>query len=842
MGLYGAYYSGLSGMKAQSGAIAAASDNITNTNTVGYKKSDPKFLTLVSDTTTSSSSYSSGAVQLANRTMVDEQGMIQSTGIVSDIAVSGKGMLVVNDKDDGSGNFLFTRAGSFRQDAKGNFVNSAGMTLMAWPVDNEGRIPGQSGNLNTISNALLDSLDSVNLKSVSGAVSATSNVKIAANLDSAQEVLEGAGQTISIVNTSTENYGIGLDDLIVPNGNMEQGEMLKIYDGSTNYTYVYGGITSSNNVTGGIFGAINNTQLFTTGITNGDQFTISNAQIGTLTFTFTTNVPDTSSGYFNNLTTLADALDRASGITARIQGNRIFLSAEDANQGLTFANVGAATLVGPLGFTNIAASSGQLDNDGVASTFDITATAILGSSTTGGTFTATATDTFTITTPALGTITYTFVAGAPGAGQFNTLSNLATAINATSGLEANILNNVLTIKPTTPTDTMTFGFTGTNFPTAFGIADTAALPGTAQRFSTLSALSDMINNTTGIAAKATSSGVTSATLKIYNVNPLGTISYDYAFQLPSTTANMLSEFSLTRNVSSATMTSNYDTAKGTPSTTPTGPSYDPLGANAGNMAGGTITPHFSRNFEVYDPLGNRHDFRISFVKLNVNQWGVEVYVLNPDDIISSTGRTDGMVASGNVVFNGDGSLKDVTPALLDEIDLSWSNGALDSAITLFLGTAGAPAGTAGATQIGLRDGLSQIRSDYNVQFVEQNGVSAALLSSINIDSLGFIIANYSNGLSQKLFKIPLADFPNVNGLTVMNGNVYSANQSAGAFNLREAATGGAGTIQSSALEQSNAELADELTRLVVAQRAYEADSQIISAVNELLKQLNRLFG
>ncbi|MBN8827851.1 MAG: flagellar hook-basal body complex protein [Sphingobacteriia bacterium] len=839
MALYGAFFSGLSGMHGTSQAIASAADNITNSNTVGYKASSVSFKTMVTGSS-SKNNYISGGVQIVNRKLVDYQGMIQSTGVVSDIAVSGKGMIVVNSRNDGTGDFLFTRAGSFRQDNLGNFVNAAGHTLMAWQLDNEGRIPGEPGNINTISNALLDSLTPVNLRSLSGAVAATTKVDFSMNLDAGERVLQGAGQTIRIPSTSTQNSAVNMSDILVPNANLPIGATLKINDAANTYTYTYGGLSYSNDVTLGIMGATNATQVFTTGLTNGDKFTISTSNLGTLTYTFTTSTPDVTSGYFNNLATLAQAISNTQGMTARVQNNRLWVSPIDANDNMTFANVGAATMVGSLGLFNVAASAPAILGDGVVTSEDITATPMFGQNTAAGVFVGptAGVDTLTITTPSGGTSTFTFNSP-PGAGQFESLSTLATAINATAGLNANILNGRLSISSDTYTDTITFGYTGTDFPTTLGLADATALPGNVQRFTTLQGLRTMINDTDTIAATTVSSSSANASLYIYNKNPLGIIMYDYGYPLPNATTNPLTEFGLVRNVD--TLASNTDLAKGVATIAPTGPAYDPLGITADNMAGGDVVPQFSRNFEVYDPLGARHDFRISFVKVATNVWAAEIYALDPDDIVISSGRTDGMVAYGNITFNGDGSLRNVTSQLTAPITLTWTNGAIASTINLDLGTAGLPAGTVGATVIGLRDGLSQVHADYNVQFVEQNGVSAALLSTIDIDGSGYIIANYSNGLSQKLFQIPLGEFPNYDGLAAKDGNVYASNQEAGAFNLRKPNSGSVGTLQSNALEQANVELADELTKLVVAQRGYEANTQIIKTVNELLRELNRLF-
>jgi len=107
--LYGSLLTGSSGLNSQSSALAIISDNITNSNTVGYKAGDASFSTLV--TSASSSDYSSGGVSATNKVLINEQGVIQETSSTSDIAIEGNGFLVVNTKSDGSGTNLLTRAG-----------------------------------------------------------------------------------------------------------------------------------------------------------------------------------------------------------------------------------------------------------------------------------------------------------------------------------------------------------------------------------------------------------------------------------------------------------------------------------------------------------------------------------------------------------------------------------------------------------------------------------------------------------------------------------------------------------------------------------------------------------
>lgn len=187
MSLYGALFSGVSGLVAQSSAMGAISDNITNVSTVGYKNTTTNFQTLVTKQT-SSTFYSAGGVQSKPRQMNDVQGLLQASTSQTDISVSGSGFFVVNEtsRPGIQNQYLFTRAGSFIMDDEGYLKNSAGYYLQAWPTDASGNvIPANSAltvtNQNIISR---DYLETVNLSRVGGTAAATGRISIGANLPS----------------------------------------------------------------------------------------------------------------------------------------------------------------------------------------------------------------------------------------------------------------------------------------------------------------------------------------------------------------------------------------------------------------------------------------------------------------------------------------------------------------------------------------------------------------------------------------------------------------------------------------------------------------------------------
>ncbi|PHS74828.1 MAG: hypothetical protein COB59_11905 [Rhodospirillaceae bacterium] len=194
MSLYGALFSGVSGLTAQSSAMGAISDNITNVSTIGYKGTTVNFQTLVTKQT-SSTFYSAGGVQSKPRQSTDVQGLLQASTSSTDVALSGGGFFVVNQANTPgiSDPYLYTRAGSFIQDDQGFLKNSAGYYLQGWPTDAAGTVVPSSAALTVTNQNIIstDYLESINLNRVGGTAAATSNVAVGANLPSSS----GTGDT-----------------------------------------------------------------------------------------------------------------------------------------------------------------------------------------------------------------------------------------------------------------------------------------------------------------------------------------------------------------------------------------------------------------------------------------------------------------------------------------------------------------------------------------------------------------------------------------------------------------------------------------------------------------------
>ena len=135
MSLYGMMRTSVSGMQAQANRLSAVADNIANSDTTGYKAYTTHFSQLVTPGIQSENSleFGSGGVITDLRQSISQQGTLEYTNSVTDLAINGNGFFVVNDP---AGMPFLTRAGSFVPDSEGRLVNSAGMALTGYSLEN----------------------------------------------------------------------------------------------------------------------------------------------------------------------------------------------------------------------------------------------------------------------------------------------------------------------------------------------------------------------------------------------------------------------------------------------------------------------------------------------------------------------------------------------------------------------------------------------------------------------------------------------------------------------------------------------------------------------------------
>ena len=130
--------------------------------------------------------------------------------------------------------------------------------------------------------------------------------------------------------------------------------------------------------------------------------------------------------------------------------------------------------------------------------------------------------------------------------------------------------------------------------------------------------------------------------------------------------------------------------------------------------------------------------------------------------------------------------------------------------------------------------LSGFATDSTTSSIAQNGSRAAQLQTISIDKQGNIVATFGSGQSVKLAQLAMASFNNPKGLFKLGANLYGESGAAGLPNIGTAGSGGKGTLISSALETSNVDIAEEFTKMILAQRGFQASAWTITVSDELL--------
>jgi len=209
---------------------------------------------------------------------------------------------------------------------------------------------------------------------------------------------------------------------------------------------------------------------------------------------------------------------------------------------------------------------------------------------------------------------------------------------------------------------------------------------------------------------------------------------------------------------------------------------------------------------VYDGLGNAHVLSMFFVKTaTANEWEAHTLI-------------DGVTTSGpdTLTFQSNGQF--AAAALPVELNVAgWAP----------LNESGLPSGAAAQNFVINLSDSTQFGSEFAVSTITQDGYSTGQLSGVDIDDSGVVFARFTNGQARALGQIALGNFANPNGLQPQGDTSWSETFASGAATVGEPGTGGLGVVQSGALEDSNVEITEQLVNMIVAQRNFQANAQVI---------------
>jgi flagellar hook protein FlgE len=264
----------------------------------------------------------------------------------------------------------------------------------------------------------------------------------------------------------------------------------------------------------------------------------------------------------------------------------------------------------------------------------------------------------------------------------------------------------------------------------------------------------------------------------------------------------LSDLNLTTGVSAPNATTKVDVVANLPAsaTAPTNPTFDPADQTSYNN---------TTSLTVYDSLGAAHTASLYFIKgATANNWSSRLYV-------------DGTAVGGAQALTYDNAGNLTAPA--------------GGAITF---PAYTPATGAAPLNMTFNFGqTSQYGDNFTVNATTQDGYTTGRLIGIDIDSSGVVQARFTNGRSNALGQVALANFANPQGLQQLGDTSWAETFASGQALRGEAGNSGFGLIQAGALEASNVDITSQLVNMITAQRDFQANAQMISTADAITQTI-----
>jgi flagellar hook protein FlgE len=252
-----------------------------------------------------------------------------------------------------------------------------------------------------------------------------------------------------------------------------------------------------------------------------------------------------------------------------------------------------------------------------------------------------------------------------------------------------------------------------------------------------------------------------------------------------------------------------------PTTTP----FDPTDPN-------TYTQ--STSMTVYDSLGAAHTASFYFANSGANTWNAYEYIDNV--AVNPTAPAATAPTPVQMTFTNTGTLSAVTD------NSGAAAGAANPDAIVF----GPYTPTTGAAPMNITYNLAdatQFGQTFGVTSVTQDGYTTGQISGVSVSDTGVVQANYTNGQSKNLGQVAVATFANQQGLQQVQDTNWVQTFASGQPVFSQAGSAGVGNIQAGALEQSNVDITAQLVNMITAQRAFQANSEMISTDNSITQTI-----
>ncbi len=240
--------------------------------------------------------------------------------------------------------------------------------------------------------------------------------------------------------------------------------------------------------------------------------------------------------------------------------------------------------------------------------------------------------------------------------------------------------------------------------------------------------------------------------------------------------------------------------------------------------------------QVYDAVGQTHPLQLSWTPVTgtPNAWQVAVSQPGAAAPIGVAGVNFGTAGNPAAPQGTIGSITAVSGGVTGSTYAA--GGAAKISLTADLGS-GPQAIDLNLGNFGQANGLTQFAgSTYSLKSLTQDGVAPGSYSGVETKSNGDVVVKYDNGQSRTVARVPVTTFTDADALQRQDGQAFTATKESGTPQTLAAGSNGAGSLVVSSVESSNVDIGQEFTKLIVAQRAYSANTKMVTTADDMLQQ------
>ncbi|MEL6296451.1 MAG: flagellar hook-basal body complex protein [Pseudomonadota bacterium] len=241
-------------------------------------------------------------------------------------------------------------------------------------------------------------------------------------------------------------------------------------------------------------------------------------------------------------------------------------------------------------------------------------------------------------------------------------------------------------------------------------------------------------------------------------------------------------------------------------------------------------PH-SLSVEYFNNLGTAENIDVTFTPIIPATGSSNEWTMTLSDSASGGTVIGEYVMTFSDTRTGGGTLASVSTV---------SGGAYDPSTGTLLVTADSGPIEIDIGVLGDKSGMTQLSYSFAPVSITKDGSPAGNISGIDVDANGYIRALFDTGISRVIYKVPLVDLPNPNGMFALDDQTYLPSPESGSYFLWDAGDGPTGDVVSFAREESSVDVAGELTSMIQTQRAYSSNAKVIQTVDEMLQETTNI--